>query len=69
MGLADTSEDRIERFNTVEPDWEAGEERALIRKLDARVLFPCGKLLPVHMLVFILTHCSHHICIGISRSL
>jgi hypothetical protein len=39
---ADTPEDRIQRFNTVEPDWEAREERALVRKLDARVLFPCG---------------------------
>ncbi|KFZ12117.1 hypothetical protein V501_04379 [Pseudogymnoascus sp. VKM F-4519 (FW-2642)] len=40
-GQYDTSEDRIERLNTMEPDWEAKEERALVRKLDLRVLFPC----------------------------
>ncbi|KFZ24828.1 hypothetical protein V502_00686 [Pseudogymnoascus sp. VKM F-4520 (FW-2644)] len=40
-GQYDTSEDRIERLNTLEPDWEAKEERALVRKLDLRVLFPC----------------------------
>ncbi|KFX97544.1 hypothetical protein O988_04824 [Pseudogymnoascus sp. VKM F-3808] len=40
-GQYDTSEDRIERLNTTEPDWEAKEERALVRKLDLRVLFPC----------------------------
>jgi hypothetical protein len=43
MAMVDTSEDRIERLNTMEPDWEAKEERALVRKLDLRVLFPCGK--------------------------
>lgn len=43
MAMVDTSEDRIERLNTGEPDWEAKEERALVRKLDLRVLLPCGK--------------------------
>ncbi|RFU29271.1 hypothetical protein B7463_g7058, partial [Scytalidium lignicola] len=42
-GQYDTSEDRIERLYTVTPDWETREERALVRKLDYRVLAPCGK--------------------------
>ncbi|KAJ5808355.1 hypothetical protein N7474_009624 [Penicillium riverlandense] len=40
-GVYDTSEDRIEAMNAVEQDWEAKEERALVRKLDFRVLLPC----------------------------
>jgi hypothetical protein len=55
--MLDTSEDRIERLNTTEPDWEAKEERALVRKLDLRVLFPCGKYL-LHNCFF--TLCSLH---------
>lgn len=56
MAVSDTSEDRIERLNTVEPDWEAKEERALVRKLDLRVLFPCGTHpLDSYPLIFMLT--------------
>ncbi|KAL2864409.1 major facilitator superfamily domain-containing protein [Aspergillus lucknowensis] len=36
-----TSEDRIERLTTVRADWADEEERRLVRKLDARVVFPC----------------------------
>lgn len=56
MAMVDTSEDRIERLNTLEPDWEGKEERALVRKLDIRVLFPCGKHpLCIYFFIFSLT--------------
>lgn len=37
---SDTSEDRIERLTTARSDWTDAEERRLVRKLDARVVFP-----------------------------
>ncbi|KAK8130596.1 hypothetical protein PG999_002976 [Apiospora kogelbergensis] len=40
-GVHDSSEDRAAHAATVETDWSAEEERALVRKLDMRVLFPC----------------------------
>jgi hypothetical protein len=39
--FTDSSEDRIQRETTAEAEWTAEEERALVRKLDLRVLFPC----------------------------
>lgn len=56
MAMVGTSEDRIERLNTLEPDWEAKEKRALVPKLDLRVLFPCGKHpLNIYFLILSLT--------------
>ncbi|KAL3462143.1 major facilitator superfamily domain-containing protein [Aspergillus heterothallicus] len=40
-GEYSSSEDRIERLTTVRADWTPEEERRLVRKLDARVVFPC----------------------------
>lgn len=39
-GDSDSSEDRVNRV-AVQQDWTAAEERALVRKLDLRVLLPC----------------------------
>lgn len=39
-GFHDSSQDRVEH-NAAEKDWEDAEERALVRKLDFRVLLPC----------------------------
>ncbi|KAK3628525.1 hypothetical protein LTR56_018570 [Elasticomyces elasticus] len=36
----DKAQDRVEQVNTL-IDWEVAEERALVRKLDLRVLLPC----------------------------
>ena len=35
-----SSQDRVEHVNALN-DWDEAEERALVRKLDLRVLFPC----------------------------
>jgi hypothetical protein len=37
----DSSEDRAQNVYSLAPEWTEKEERALIRKFDFRVLFPC----------------------------
>ncbi|KAI4853935.1 hypothetical protein E4T44_00537 [Aureobasidium sp. EXF-8845] len=36
-----SSEDRIQAQTRAEPEWTEEEERALVRRLDLRVLLPC----------------------------
>ncbi|KIW23934.1 uncharacterized protein PV07_09681 [Cladophialophora immunda] len=37
----ESSEDRVQAVNGIGPDWSPAEERALVRKLDIRILIPC----------------------------
>ena len=40
LTVIDSSQDRAEHVSAVQ-DWSNAEEKALVRKLDLRVLFPC----------------------------